>query len=124
MESLADFLGCQDLRKLDERGAEPTSELSVIELLDITDPMQFCQRVLASREFRQYLFTGIACGDIPPAVMCRVIDHAWGKPVDRVEHTGKDGQPIETVTEVRRVIVRVGERAEHGEDDESQHSVH
>ena len=118
-KSLADALGV-----VDSRPNAQSTELTISELLDTSDPVEFCKQILDSREFRQYLFTGIACGDIPPAVMCRVIDHAWGKPVDRVEHTGKDGQPIETVTEVRRVIVRVGERAEQGEDDEPQHSVH
>jgi hypothetical protein len=44
---------------------------------------------------------------LPSAVITRLMDHAWGKPVERVEHTGKGGEPI--VTEVRRVIVHVQE---------------
>jgi len=66
---------------------------------------EFSQAVLDSREFREYIINGIKMRDIPPAILCRVIDHGWGKPPDRIEHTGKDGNPIETITEVRRVIV-------------------
>jgi hypothetical protein len=98
-QSLADFLGVQDPRP-DEGAALPDAEA----LVDVSDPKEFCEKVLESREFRQYIMNGITLGDLPPAVMCRIIDHAWGKPVDRVEHTGKDGQPIETIKIVRVVV--------------------
>lgn len=99
MQSLADFLDVPDPRPEDKR---PDTDYET--LLDVTDPKVFCQKLLETREFRQYLMNGIVLGDLPPAVMCRVIDHAWGKPVERIEHTGKAGAPI--ITEVRRVIVR------------------
>lgn len=83
-------------------------------LLEITDAKQFAKAVLESRDFRQYIVFGLRSGKVPPAVMLRLMDYAdgWGKPVERVEHTGKDGQPIETVTEVRRVVIRVDARPE------------
>ncbi len=107
-QSLADFLGV-------EPGNTP-SEPRTDDLLNISDPTTFCQRVLNSREFRQYILNGITLGDIPPAVMCRIIDHAWGKPVDHVEHTGK----VETITEVRRVVVHVDARHFDEELDEDK----
>jgi len=67
-------------------------------------PKEFCQRILDSPEFRAYLTNGIQLGTLPAAVIVRIMDLAWGKPVDRIEHTGKDGEAI--ITEVRRVVVR------------------
>lgn len=101
-QSLADYLGADDPRP--EANRSP-SDFDV--LINVIDPTTFCQKILQTREFRQYIMNGIVMGDLPPAVVTRVMDHAWGKPVDRVEHTGKDGRPIETVTEVRRIIIRV-----------------
>jgi len=86
-QSLADYLGVTDPRPEDLRAkseARP-SEPTPAQILDERDPTAFCKKILDSREFRQYIMNGIVLGDIPPAVMCRVIDHAWGKPVERVE---------------------------------------
>lgn len=66
----------------------------------------FSEAVLSSEEFRLYIVEGLQERNLPPAVLCRLMDHGWGKPPERVEHTGKDGSPI-AITEVRRVIVRV-----------------
>lgn len=76
-------------------------------LEDITDSKAFAKAVLESREFRQYIVNGLTLGDLPSAILCRLMDYGWGKPVERVEHSGPDGQPIETVAEVRRVVVHV-----------------
>lgn len=104
MESLADFLGVRGAlagRPEDDEDRAPS-------LLDITDPQAFAQAVLGSLEFRMYIVNGLCLGNLPgfTTLLGRLMDHAWGKPVERVEHTGKDGQPIESVTEVRRVIIR------------------
>lgn len=96
MESLADFLGVADPTNKDEQPAPSES------LVEITDPSEFCRRVLNSREFRQYVLNGIVLGDIPPAVLCRVIDHAWGKPAETVKHEGEV-----TITKVVREVVSV-----------------
>jgi hypothetical protein len=87
---------------------------------------QFAMAVLSSREFRQYIVDKLLDRSIPPAVLIRLMDYApkWGKPPDRIEHTGKDGKPIETVTEVRRVVVRVGDVAVDREKENPKHSVH
>ena len=79
MESLAQFLGVQDPRPEADR---PQTDFE--QLADISDPKEFCARVLASREFRQYLMNGIVLGDIPPMILARMMDHGWGKPPERV----------------------------------------
>lgn len=67
---------------------------------------QFCEACVNSYEFRRYIVNALALGDIPAGVVTHLMNRAWGKVPDKIEHTGKDGAPIETVTEVRRVIVR------------------
>ncbi len=99
-QSLADYLKVIDPRPEAERPAEPPSETD--ELFAITDPTEFCKRICESREFRQYIYNGLVLRDLPPAILGRVIDHALGKAVERIEHTGKDGEPI---IEVRRIVV-------------------
>lgn len=46
---------------------------------------EFAERVVNSIEFRQYILMGVRSGELPQAVMCRLMDHAWGQPVKRVE---------------------------------------
>lgn len=108
VQSLADFLGAEDPLPEEKR---PKTDYET--LLDISDPMTFCRRIMETREFRQYIMDGFRAGDIPAAIVGRIMDHVLGKPPERVEHTGKDGAPI--ITEVRRVIVR----AESQEDEQS-----
>lgn len=67
---------------------------------------EFARAVLDSREFKQYVSTSLKACTIPSAILTRLMDYAWGKPPERVELTGKDGKPIEQITEIRRVIVR------------------
>ena len=90
-------------------GWDPTAEPAPVfdPLLDVPDGKAFSIALLNSREFRQYILNSLTLGTIPPDIITRVMDYGWGRPADRVEHTGKDGQPIETVTEVRRIIVSV-----------------
>jgi len=88
MQSLADALG------LNEQHLDDYPELTV---------RDFCRGVLESREYRQSVKDRVALGTLPPAVECKMYDYAYGKPVDRIEHTGKDGGAI--VTRVERVIV-------------------
>lgn len=114
-QSLADLLGApsegqpsnREGQALESSPLASSKELDEFgELLETTDAKQFCQRLCESRMFRRYVLNGLVLGDLPPAIATRVIDHGMGKPPERIEHTGKDGNPIESVTEVRRVIVR------------------
>lgn len=105
MKSLAEHLGTVDPKAPDA----PTVSYVEVSVKD------FCKGVLTSQEYRDSIRIRILLGTLPPAVECRMYEYAYGKPPERVEHTGKDGQPIETITEVRRVIVRAGEAALAGE---------
>lgn len=98
-QSLADYLGTTPV---------VAEDVSAPRLEDIAgDGKAFAQAVLNSFEFRQYIVNGLRLGELPAAVIVRMMDLAgWQKPPERIEHTGKDGNPIETITEVRRVIVR------------------
>jgi len=106
--SLADALAVVDPRTAEQQTqADKYTEPTLDGAVDISDPTKFCERVLASREFRQYIVSGIVLGEIPPGVLTRIMDQAgWRRATDRVEHTGANGEPIKTVTEVRRIIVR------------------
>lgn len=45
----------------------------------------FSRAVLDSREFKRYIVDGLLTRELPAAVITRIMDHAWGKPVERVE---------------------------------------
>jgi len=94
MQSLADFLGTAP------SDGHPEPDFYDKKLT----AKEFCEAVLNSLEFRRYIVNGLTLGVIPPAILLRIADYGWGKPIERVEHTGVDGGPV--VTEIRRVIVK------------------
>lgn len=110
MKSLAEHLGVPDPRPEEKRGVD------FEELANIEDATKFCQKIVQTREWRQYIMNGVVLGDLPAAVATRIMDHAWGKPPERIEHTGAGGNPI--VTEVRRIIVRANEQPSFDEHPE------
>lgn len=101
-QSLADLLDVDDPRTEDQR-TELQLDDATEAALDISDPKEFCKKILESREFRRYIMHGIVLGNVPPAVITRVMDQGWGKPVENHKHSGDPDAPI--VTEIRRVIV-------------------
>ena len=124
-QSLADILGVtaadqalpsepslQDSAVLAEIPSVPTEAL----ILEQMTGQEFCEAVVNSLEFRRYIVYGLRMLNLPPAVVLRIMNQAWGKVPDRIEHTGKDGAPITAVTEIRHVIVRP--RSEHVDEDE------
>lgn len=54
------------------------------DLLDLTG-QEFCKGVVNSRQYRQSIINRILSQDLPSAIECRLLDHAWGKPPDRLE---------------------------------------
>lgn len=76
---------------------------------EVTNAADFAKAILESLEFRQYVVLNLKNGKLPAAIVLRFMDYAegWGKPPERIEHTGKDGDAI--ITEVRRVIVHAQE---------------
>jgi hypothetical protein len=111
MESLADFLGMPSGPAT--QAAEPDDNS-----LESMSGEDFAKAVLRSVEFRRYIINSLHLGSLPSGVVTRLMDMAgWVAPPKRVEHTGKDGAPIETVNIVRRVIVRAGDQ--HLDEDEA-----
>jgi CBS domain-containing protein len=76
METLADLLGV---------GSQEPQEQPAPRLEDITDSKAFALAVLNSSEFRRYIVNGLILGEIPSGIVTRLMDHAWGKPIERVE---------------------------------------
>lgn len=108
-QSLADVLGVPDPKepdKLLEASSMPATR------------KDFCKRILDSPEYRESLRQRIVLGTLPPAIEQLLYYYADGKPKEIFEHTGKDGKPIETISEVRRVIVHASER--HVVEDEAE----
>jgi hypothetical protein len=119
LQSLAEFLGT---------GGAPVDapeEVSQLVSEDLTGE-DFAEAVLRSIEFRRYIVNTLTLGCIPPAVLTRLMDmsRGWRKPADRVVHTGKDGQPIETITEVRRVVVHTQPSFEEPDIEVPKHITH
>jgi len=79
-KSLYDSLLEQGLIEPDAPSAAPAEP----HLVSLTGKA-FAEAVLQSKEFRLYIIEGLTERDLPPAVLCRLIDHAWGKPVERVQ---------------------------------------
>ncbi len=105
-QSLGEFLGATN--PLPDDGKERNEYK---DLADLTGA-DFAKGVLESREFRQYIMDGIVLRDLAPGIITRLMDHGWGKPPDKVELTGKDGQPLEAVTEVRWVVMQTPARSD------------
>lgn len=131
MRSLADVLGTSATTSGDEPGGT-TSTLN-----KATKPRSakaFCEGIINSHEFRQYLLNGITLGDLAPGVVLRIMDYAWGKPVERIEVTSTqnpfDAMAVEQV-EARiafldEVLQRLrGEDAQkHDDNSQTSSSVH
>ncbi len=126
-QSLADFLGVDNIPKDDlpesspvVSTAPPEPPLISLERVDIgkLSAHEFAEILVNSLEFRRYLVFGLTLGNLPgfTSILGRVLDHLWGKAPDKLELTGKDGQPFEVVTEVRRVIIRNDTRSQFEEE--------
>ena len=46
---------------------------------------EFAELVVGSVEFRQFILIGVSTGELPAAIVTRLMDYAWGKPVERLE---------------------------------------
>lgn len=59
-------------------------EPSITSLARLTGK-KFAEAVLNSVEFRRYIIQGLVLGDLPSAILGKLMDHGWGAPVQRVE---------------------------------------
>lgn len=69
---------------------------------DTSDAATFAKAILSSREYRESIRHRLILGELPPAVEVRLFDYAFGKPIDKVEHSGRVDTRVERV---ERVIV-------------------
>lgn len=97
MENLASFLQLAET-PAEEPPADPFGPVGSMQ--------EFAERVLNSADYRASLFRRIQADELPAQIEALFYYYAAGKPTERVEHSGKNGAPIE-VTEVRRVLVPV-----------------
>jgi hypothetical protein len=65
----------------------------------------FCRDLLASPEYRASLLRRIILDELPPAVECKLMDYAWGKPVERVAITHEQ-EDLRALTE-EQLLVRL-----------------
>ena len=101
MKSLAEALHLDD--------PTPTSSIPVptqttVERLCAYTGKEFAQAVLDSLEFRRFIVQSLQLGELPAAVLIRLMDYGWGVPAKKIEHTGQDGAPIETVKIIRVIV--------------------
>lgn len=82
-QSLADFLG--PVLPAQEEVASPAPQVAL-------DSKSFSRAVLNSQEFRDYIVNSLKTRDLPAAVVCRLMDYGWGKPVEKFEV--KDTTPL------------------------------
>ena len=71
---------------------------------------EFARSIVESDEYRELVWKRLRAGILPPAVEVLLHHYAHGKPTDRVELSGADGEPLEVIACVRRVIVDPQER--------------
>jgi hypothetical protein len=109
MKTLADSLGPELMKQIAASAPPlPPPEHDLSELTGV----QFCQALVDSREYRESIHRRLLLDELPPAVECRILDQAWGRAPQRLEHAGPDGGPIQ-IAEVRRVIIRPKLTEEH-----------
>jgi hypothetical protein len=85
IETLADFLRSSDSEQSTDSGqSDALDSLSEVNPLELTGP-EYAKRVLRSREFHYYVLNGLVMRDLPPAILVKLMDHGWGKPVEHVE---------------------------------------
>jgi len=88
----------------------------------------FAKAVLRSEEFRLYIIEGLMERDLPPAVLCRLMDHGWGKPVEHLKVTNTSNT-FEALTvdqlEARAMhLAEMARRLRQGDGDTRDEQVH
>lgn len=108
MKSLAEALGVSSLEA--EAAATP---LKPVEPTPSVSAKEFCQSIIDSPEFRRYLRDGITLNDLPTPIICKIMDHAWGKPVERLEvedKTVRERMSPEALEQRAAVIMEAAKR--------------
>lgn len=90
MKSLADVLGVQDIQLPDKPVAEPGQVRLTAKTLS--------RELLNSKQYRESLLRRIIMDELPAAVECKLMEYAWGKPIERVEVEDKTLRPDQLST--------------------------
>jgi hypothetical protein len=93
LQSLAEFLGVQD-------PLQPEAPIALPDAHAEMDDADFCKGVLASTQYRESILRRVLTDSLPPGVETMLWERAHGRVAQRVEHTGKEGKPIE-----QRVVI-------------------
>ena len=78
-DPVASALAAEDAQRAAEAPATSSTSRSPVAA------KAFCEAIVSSPEFRTYIAQGIVMGDLAPVFVFKVMDHVWGKPVERVE---------------------------------------
>jgi hypothetical protein len=95
LQSLAKFLGVQDPEKPNEPFGLPAETVELPAPTADMDDSAFCRGVIASTQYRESLLRRLITDSLPSAVETMLWERAHGRVAQRVEHTGKEGKPIE-----------------------------
>jgi hypothetical protein len=87
VKSLADYLGTAP----PAAGATESQAPAQPSLLDAKayTAKEFSDAVLTSVEFRHYIINALTLGDLPAAIITRMMDYSWGKPAEKIEFEDK-----------------------------------
>lgn len=54
-----------------------------------------CRALIEDPDYQKYFQHRLQVGQLPPALEAMTWAYAYGKPVERQEHTGPDGGPVQ-----------------------------
>lgn len=93
---------------------DPPSTLGTDEDFLNSTGKEFSQKIVNSREYRQSLLRRLMADTLAPAVECRLLDHALGKPLERVEVEDKtirlDQYTVEQLEERAMLLATLARR--------------
>ena len=116
-QSLADFLAVPDV------AVKPEERKPVATIFDeAMTAKEFAEGILNSVQYRESILRRVLMDELPPQVEALLWAHAHGVPAKKVEMTGANGGPIQTVT--RRIIDPVLEPGEVPAQVPASQSVH
>ena len=113
MKSLYDALGLPESSPVTPKPS--MQDVLLDEIADMSGE-EFCKGIINSREYKLSVIERVIAKTLPPAVECRLLDHAFGKPPTKLEHTG-------TIENIERVVHEIVDPTE-SEDDETKYKTH
>jgi hypothetical protein len=115
MRSLYDALNVPDPAKPNAEPVDPILELT---------GKKFSKAVVESRQYRESIIRRIITDTLPPAVECRLLDHALGKPVERIEVSDTTPLEAKSAATLRERALQLAERAQRLQEAKESQMVH